>query len=117
MALHDGGDRQTQILSRVCLYHVALNAYPPGFFHKLPAFVHGENQDGGKRGKKPDSARGVQAVHHRHGDVQNNEVGPGFLRFLDGFLSVGGLIAHFEGEDRGQREAYTLSNTWLIIGY
>jgi hypothetical protein len=62
-------------------------------------------------------ARGVQAVHHRHGDVQDDQVWTGFLSALDGFPPIGGLVAHFKRDERCECEAHTLPDTCLIVGY
>ena len=57
----------------------------------------------------------VQAVHQRHRDVENDEIGNRFLDLFDCFKTVGGLIANVEVDHRSQRQTHTLSDTRLIV--
>jgi len=64
--------------------------------NKLRRFVDCEKEDFHLRSDAPDFKCGLYAVHQRHVDVEENEVGLQFDDLLDGFLAVLSLTAHLK---------------------
>jgi len=58
------------------------------FVHRTGS--HGDDLGGLAAGHGPDPADGLMAVHHRHAEIHQDQMGPPFLKLLDGFRSVGG---------------------------
>jgi hypothetical protein len=93
LVLRKGRDRGRQILPSLAFYDITLNANLLRLFHELTAFVHGEDEDGCIWSECVDSAGGVESIHQRHGDVENDEVRDRFLDLFDRFEAIRGFVA------------------------
>lgn len=62
-----------------------------------------------------DLASGAQAIHHRHHQIKNDEIGLEFLGFGNGFLTI--LDIHdFPGAGALQQATQGSSNRWIVLG-
>lgn len=104
-----------QFLNGLSLGHIALNADLSSLFHKLPALVHGQDNDGGLRGERANLPSCIQAVQHRHSDVEENQIRMQFLGFFDCLLAIGGFRANLEAFLSGKRRTHTLPDRFLIV--
>jgi hypothetical protein len=71
------------------------NSYPFGLLCQLGGHVQGQHQNRNLWRPTSDFFRGVQAVHFRHLEVQNDYIRVGLLGFLYRFPTVGRLTADF----------------------
>ena len=94
--LHESGDRGRQILPRFALHDISLNADFLRLFHELTALVHGEDEDGCMWSECVDSTGRVEAVHQRHRDIENDQVGDGFFDLFDCFETIRGFVTNIE---------------------
>jgi hypothetical protein len=69
----------------------AANSYPFGLVCQLGRHVQGQHQNGNLRGLSSDLFRGIQAVHFRHLEIQNDYIRVGLLGFLYRFPTVSRL--------------------------
>jgi len=75
--------------------------------------AHDQNLD--VRNFLPDSPRGVESASTGHADIQENQIGPQFARFLERLRSVCGLPANLPACLVGKKTAYAASNQLMII--
>jgi hypothetical protein len=58
--------------------------------------MHGQNQHVGFRRGLADLAHGFEAVHLRHGQVEQDHIGLMFFDVFEGFEAVAGSMADFD---------------------
>ena len=85
----------------------------------LAVFVHRTGRHGDDlgflaAGHGPDPADRLMAVHHRHAEIHQDQMGPPFLKLLDGFRSVG-RQPDLE-TDRGQKLRQELAVILDVVG-
>lgn len=56
--------------------------------------MHSEHQDGDIRHKLGQLARGLQSIHSRHQEVQDNQIRVTLLHFFQGIAPIRGFSAH-----------------------
>ena len=71
---------------------------------------------GGRRRVGDDRARGLDAVHHRHADVHEHDVGRQFARERDRLGAVGGLAHDLEVGRRVDEHAEAAAHERLVVG-
>jgi len=86
-ALQERLDRFDQQSTRVGFQDVAARAGVHEILGQIFGLVDGEDQNLRGRHHRADLPRGFEAVQLRHADVENDDVGPEFLRLRDGFAS------------------------------
>jgi hypothetical protein len=69
----------------------AANSYPSGLVRQLGGHVQGQHENGNPGGLPSDFFRGIQAVHFRHLEIQNDYIRIGLLGFLYRFFTVSRL--------------------------
>ena len=74
--------------------------------------VHEHGDGGNQLGKL--SGR-FEAIHKRHDEIENDEIGLEFLSLGDGFLSIGGLD-DFPGSGRDKDSSQCGANRRIILG-
>src|ERR1700737_1839275 len=85
--------------------------------------VHSEKDDGSSGQHASENRGGLEAVHHGHGDIEQDDIRLKTPGFFDGFHTVGGFITnvkvralakkHLEGRSDG---AFVVSNEYLFDG-
>jgi hypothetical protein len=117
LVLHEGRYRGRQTLPCFTLYDITLHANFLRLFHELTALVHGKDEDRRFWSECVDSAGGVESIHQRHGDVEDDKVGDRFFDFFDGFESVRGLVADIKRDQGCERQANAFTDARLVICY
>lgn len=92
-----------------------MNADALGFFDEVFALMHGVKEDGSVWEKAAELFGGGEATENRHGEVEDDEVGPEFYGFVDGIAAVGNLGADFEVGARKQNQAHTLTYGVVVV--
>jgi hypothetical protein len=106
-----------EILSYIRFHHVTVG---PGFsrllFHLL-SIMHRKHNNLGFGRHSADFRRAFQAVHDRHADIEDNDVGMHFPDLLDGFLAVRSFSADTEIAFLGENAAYTAADKFVIVDH
>jgi hypothetical protein len=77
---------------------VARTADPDHLGFKLQLWRHmslSDHQNRNTRGPAPDLSHGIQTIHSGHLEIQEDDIRPGLLDFLDCLPVVGGFAADF----------------------
>jgi hypothetical protein len=77
--------------------------------------VHGEKNYSGGGKKSFEDGSSFYTVHHRHGNIQQNEIGLKDSGFFHGFHAVGRFIANFEIFSLTQEKLEDGTDTALIV--
>jgi len=96
LAFGDGDDTIEEGRGSLAFGDITLGAGLAGGLDGLPRVVHGEDDDGDLGMILQDLARGGQAIHVRHGDIHDDNVGAQGGRLGDGVVAINGFAAHFE---------------------
>ena len=82
---------------------------------QLIDLMHGEHENFRGRHGPPDLACGLEAVHLRHRDVEDDDIGVEFRRFGHRFASGRRFAADNPLGIRLEEDAHTLSHDFVII--
>jgi hypothetical protein len=82
---------------------------------KFPAVVGGEEEERNAGQDVPEGRGGFQAVHLRHGEIENDEVGGELLGFLDGVHAVNSLAANGELGMRIEKRTELTADDFVIV--
>ena len=96
--------------------HVTVGATAQGFAGDILGKVHGQDQYIGVGGSVADLADGFEAVHFRHGEVEQDHIGLEFLDEFEGFEAVAGLVADFNARLRFQQSANAAAHDGVVVG-
>ena len=112
----DGIHGKQKRVANLCFGNVALHADLLCLFNELVAFMHGENQYGHLRQSFANLARRFKSAEHRHGDIEDDQIGRQGHCFLDGFLAVDRFSTYFDICPGCKNGAYTSAHGFVIIG-
>ena len=98
----DAINRLEQFRIRVGFQHVSERSAAQHFARKLLGKMHAQNQHLGFRRTLPHGRRDLQAVHLRHGQVQQEEIRLALFHQVHGGEAVGGLATNFDAALRFQ---------------
>src|ERR1700756_4953391 len=83
---------------------------------KSVGFVHREHQNAWSRVETRDESCGLQSAHHRHSDVEDDDVGAKPFDGLDRILAVRGLSRDLPFRSRAANQSPdSLSNDFMIV--
>jgi len=82
---------------------------------QFPTVVRGEEEKGNLGHQVAKSGGGFQAVHFRHGEIENDQVGAKLLGFLDSLNSVNCLAADSELRMRVEKRTELATNDLVIV--
>ena len=111
--LADGVD---QLLGQVALEHVAARAHLQRLIDALAVGIHGKHDHPGLGVAQDDLARRIDAVHLRHDDVEERDVGTQLARQADRLTAVAGGSDDFEVALRGEEVAYAVGYYSMVVG-
>lgn len=95
LGIKQGTDSLDQLGTRgVCLGNNVRDAELPRLVHQLRMQVQGEHQDVSAGCDGLDGASGVESVHNRHREIEENHIGAEFLHPLDRHLAIFGFSAY-----------------------
>ena len=109
----NGGD---QVVVRVAFQKIAARADGQDVLDDFLAVVQGEDQHLGARQLLADFPRGLDAIVHRHGVIEDHQVGLEPYRGLDGFLAVSDLAHDLEPWLRLEDGAKAGADNVVIVG-
>jgi hypothetical protein len=95
---------------------VAVGAGAEGFASDVFGKMHGEDEDIGLGGDGAYFADGVEAVHFRHGEIEQDHVGLMFFYIFQSFEAVGGFVADFEPRFEFKKYANTAAHDGVVVG-
>ena len=114
-----GGDlldrAQERLVGRL-LEDVAARARLEAALEERPLAVRGEDQDRGPGDALEEHLGRLEAVHVRHAQVHDHDVGPPSLGQRDGRRAVGRLADDADPRRAGEREAETLAHDLVVVG-
>jgi hypothetical protein len=76
---------------------------------------HGVNDDGNKRQPDAEQRGGLDAIHVRHGEIEDDEIGLKGGGFIDSFGTVCSFAADFEGRIVLEKNAHRITNGDFIF--
>lgn len=82
---------------------------------QFPAVVRGEQEKRNLGHHAAKSGGGFQAVHFRHREVENDQVGTELLGFLNGVNTVNRLAANGELRMRVEKQTELATNDFVIV--
>lgn len=96
--------------------HVTMSTAAQRFAGDILRKMHGEDQYIGVRRRLADLTDGFEAVHFRHGQIEQDHVGLVLLDVLEGFEAVAGLMANFDARLSFQQSANASTYDGVIVG-
>ncbi len=109
-------DGLEQIDVSVGFEDVAIGAGAESFAGDILGEMHGEDEDVGFGGDGANFADGVEAVHLRHGEVEQDHFGFVFFDVLESFEAVGSLVANFDTGLEFKKAANSAADDGVIVG-
>jgi hypothetical protein len=96
---------------------VATGAAAQNFASDVFGKVHGKDQDVGLGRFVTNEAGHFEAVHFRHGEIQEDEIGLVLFDVFNRFDAGGGFAAHFDSGLRFEQRANAATHHGVIIRY
>ena len=115
LMMGEGVDGAEDYFAAFAFCDVAAGAGGLGDIDEVGAIVHGEEQDGSAGGDLGDFTGGGEAVHHGHGDVEDDDVRVQSLRLLNGFAAIGGFSADLDTGTGAEDCAHAYAHSFVIV--
>jgi hypothetical protein len=117
VAAGDQPDRLDQVFGVAGLQDIAASAGANGFDHELPVVVRGQNDDADLRMPNPDPPCGLEPVHLRHADVEQDDVrlSRAVVDHPKDLGAVGGLTEDLDVAGHFQIATQTLADQGMVV--